>query len=84
VTDNDGHVCILGAVNMAVHETEWGWGMEYPVATVLFAASAVLASRDRRSWRHLPDAVVWNNEDSTTGEDVVLLLKQAAELLEGE
>jgi len=58
------------------------------VERLLAAAAQILAARRGAEFREetwfRESPIDWNNLPGTSGEDVVLLLKQAAELLEGE
>ena len=93
--DGEGHVCFIGAVNLAAfgvslrpdfHDRM----IRIRVEEILRTAGAILRKRGRDAgpvsfWSSVSfmNAIFWNNQDSTTGEDVVLLLKETAVELEG-
>jgi len=95
--DDEGHVCLAGALNLAVcGDSRRDWfhlvrdDTTVTVERLLAAAAQILAARRgaefrEETWfRFRESPITWNNLPGTSGEDVVLLLKQAAELLEGE
>jgi len=94
--DDEGHVCLSGALYLAVcGDSRRVWwpppvrdDTRVTVERLLAAAAQILAARRGAEFREetwfRESPIDWNNLPGTSGEDVVLLLKQAAELLEGE
>ena len=85
--DREGHVCFIGAVNIAL----CGEAIRPESVVLAQAAWDVMAAAQQvlraegNGYGTLMDSthpIYWNNRESTTGEDVVLLLKKTAEALE--
>jgi hypothetical protein len=71
--DEQGRVCFLGALNVAWTGSARGFDFPYPVVD---AAYRILLERNYED-----GPVFYNNEDFTSAEDVILLLKQCGERL---
>lgn len=70
--DDQGRLCWQGALGIA------GMRNVFHCLTITNATNAILI-RDH-GWNYGP--VGWNDRSDTTGEDVILLLKQTAEFLD--
>lgn len=74
--DSKGRVCWSGAIKMAAG------GLDYGLVDYLALNRACITILACRGDDYNP--VVYNDLPGTTGEDIILLLKQAAHLLEEE
>lgn len=100
--DEDGHVCLVGAINLALAADQPGvltsHGTIPPSSSplrslqheLLHYVGKVLQGMGVHVWNvtfldeAVPRGIDWNNLPETSGEDVVLVLKKTAELLEAE
>jgi hypothetical protein len=88
--DEHGNVCFIGAVNIAYcGQSERGDTYDCPeVFDIIEAAARVLARRegltvlDGINYMYSHGPINYNNKASTSREDIILLLKEAAEELE--
>lgn len=74
--DSEGRVCLYRALTEALKEA--GMAEEYPNLEDLLVVQEmeeILRERGDRDWRSLS---VWQDRDDITGEDVILLFKEAA------
>jgi hypothetical protein len=104
--DEEGHVCLAGAVNLAISgqpKLPLTGPLRDQQFDILRAAGKALLARgycegmllyysgssyltepECKDGTPVPYAIYWNNLKDITGEDVVLLLKEAGTLLEAE
>ncbi len=84
----DGRVCLVGALSVAVCGRPWTPEIDADGEEAVCAALARLKDRLVADGmpRHVADDIAgrWNDDPSTTEEDVRLLLKRAAVELEAE
>jgi hypothetical protein len=81
--DEEGRVCFIGAVNLAMYGQPYRPGEifinnDHPITTILLTAAEILRKRGVSESSGMSQPIFWNNRDSTTGEDVVMLLKETA------
>jgi hypothetical protein len=87
--DSEGRVCFVGALNLAMYgkpyRDETFLGIHHPIVNILTTAAEILRGRGAVMRVSVSTPIDWNNRETTTGEDVVMLLKEtAAALDEGE
>jgi hypothetical protein len=79
LTDEEGRVCLIGALEAVTH------GNSGDYFRVLETANAILRERGEDSFLSPGNpflSIFYNNHPDTTGEDVILLLKAAGKELE--
>lgn len=79
--DEQGRVCLVGALLAATGEAELRRGWVWCTVTARRVVERIMHAVPGFGG-DIWDAVRWNNEEDTTGEEVILLLKRTAGALE--
>jgi hypothetical protein len=77
-----GAVCLRGAINIALSGSPFNWGDDRDVTDAIVAVahtSRILSTFAPFDDLEIYDVVRWNNAPDTTADDVILLLRRAAE-----
>lgn len=90
----DGQLCYIGALNMALYGVSFPVTQsdDRLLNLIMNTSTCIIQDRARAAgelkhislrepWEH--DPIAWNNRPETSGEDVILLLKETAARLEG-
>lgn len=82
--DEEGRVCYVGALHAAINEL----GTQDSYCEITEMSRIILEERGYPARSHRPytasAAIDYNNDPGTTGEDVIMLLKESGARLEGQ